>query len=160
MNNEVFPAPVLILGVGNLLLSDEAVGVRIAEQLLKRNDIPSYVEIIDGGTAGHDLIDLIEKREKIIIIDAVDGGCEAGSIYRFTPQEIKNNPVYHMTSLHQLGILEILAFSQLFGHPPKETVIFGVQPQSIELKIGLSPLVETKIPQVVDLVIKEWQKYP
>ena len=156
MTNEVFPTPVLVLGVGNLLMSDEGIGVRTIEELRKRQDIPTYVEIIDGGTAGHDLIDVIEKRDKIIIVDAVDGNCEPGAIYRFTPQDTKERSNYQMTSLHQVGILEILALAELFGNPPKETVIIGVQPLSLDLKIGLSPDIESKIPALIELVMKEF----
>ena len=155
MTKELFPAPILVLGVGNLLMSDEGFGVRVVEELQKGSDLPRHVEIIDGGTAGHDLIDIIEKRTKIIIIDAVDGGCEPGSIYRFTPADLQNGSTYDMTSLHQIGILEILNYAHLFGQAPQETVILGIQPLSLELKIGLSPKIEAQIPKMMELVLKE-----
>jgi len=158
MTETLFPTPVLVLGVGNILMRDEGFGVRTVEALQKRNDIPIGVELLDGGTAGHDLIDVIENRKKIIVVDCVRGGCEPGSIYCFGPDDVCEQGNYNMTSLHQVGILEIFALSQAFGSPPQEVIIFGVEPFSTDLHMGLSPLIEDKMPKVIEMVMQELQK--
>ena len=157
MSETLFPAPVLVLGVGNILMRDEGFGVRTVEALQKREDIPQGVELLDGGTAGHDLIDAIENRKKIIVVDCVRGGCEAGSIYRFSPNDVREQGNYNMTSLHQVGILEILALSQAFGNPPQEVIIFGVEPFFTDLHMSLSLQIEAKIPKVIELIMQELQ---
>ncbi|HAP67189.1 MAG TPA: hydrogenase HupD, partial [Nitrospinae bacterium] len=74
---------ILILGIGNILLKDEGVGVKVIERLKRDYKFPSNIELIDGGTAGFGLIDLLEGAEHLIIVDAVQGNDEPGSIYRF-----------------------------------------------------------------------------
>jgi hydrogenase maturation protease len=93
------PSSILILGVGNILLGDEGVGVRVIEAM-QEIDLPDTVELIDGGTASIDILEFLKNREKVIVIDAVQGGGgEPGTLYRFTPGDIKvRKPVY--TSLH------------------------------------------------------------
>ncbi len=78
--------PVLVLGIGNILLRDEGVGVRVIEKL-QLMDLPDGVEVVDGGTAGADLLDVIAEREKVIVIDATDVNAEPGGIVRFTAAE-------------------------------------------------------------------------
>ena len=140
---------VTVLGVGNLLLRDDGVGVQ-AIQLLERESWPAEVELVDGGTAGIDLSPVIESAQRLIVIDAVKGGCEPGAIYRLTPEvlrETRERPL----SLHQVGFLEALEMAgwRLGQVPP--TVIFGVEPQVIDWGLELSAAVRSSLPRLLQL---------
>jgi hydrogenase maturation protease len=152
--DQIKPAsPILILGVGNLLLCDEGVGVHIID-LLKKLELPVYVELIDGGTALIDLLHLLCDRVKVIVVDAVRLGSQPGSVYRFTTDEVselKPNQI----SVHQIGILEALRMAELAGWSPGQTVIFGIEPAKMDWGLELSPEVTKTIPDVINLILEE-----
>ena len=79
--------PILVLGIGNILLRDEGVGVRVIERMLKMR-LPDNVELVDGGTAGADLLDVLAERKKVIVIDAVQADCEPGTVLKFTADDL------------------------------------------------------------------------
>jgi len=143
----------LILGVGNLLLSDEGVGIHVAQQLQTKS-LPSNVEVIDGGTGGFELISYFSGRKKVIIIDAVDGDDEPGTILRFTPDDL-NIAWRPSFSAHQTGIEGLLHFSKELS-PPPEVVVVGVIPKETRrLSTSLSKTVKKQIPKAVAAVLKE-----
>jgi hydrogenase maturation protease len=147
---------ILILGVGNLLLSDEGVGVHIAQRMMEM-DLPPEVCVVEGGTDGFGLINIILEADRMILIDAVRGGGEPGSIYRFDIEECNPFPDRFKTSVHQISILEVINLSGLIGSTPKTTVI-GVEPESLEMGMDLSPEVEAKVPRVIEIVMEEVEK--
>lgn len=149
----ISPRKIIILGVGNLLLSDEGIGVHVANELSKM-DLPPEVSVVEGGTDGFRLLNIITEADRLIVIDAVRGGEEPGSIYRFDINEIKNVPTGFKTSVHQVGILEVINLSELIGKTPHATVI-GVEPKSLEMSMELSPEVKAKVPRVIELVMNE-----
>jgi hydrogenase maturation protease len=150
--SEVRPST-LVLGVGNILLSDEGVGVHAIEAM-KDQDLPPDVEVLDGGTASLELLNILADRDKVIIIDAVVGGGEPGTIYRFTPDDIKYHSVT-FTSLHQISLLETLTDAKYLGIAPKTVIILGVEPKEIDLGLEMTPEVSAVIPRVVELVMAE-----
>jgi len=144
----------VVLGVGNELFKDEGVGVHAARILqTKLPPSGSDVEVIDGGTSP-DIWPLIDGADKLIIVDAVRGGCEPGTIYRFTPQQIV---AYRelITSVHQMGILENLSLMELVGGKPKETVIIGVEPAELEPGLELSAKLKERMPKIIKTVLGE-----
>ncbi|HIE13123.1 MAG TPA: hydrogenase maturation protease [Desulfotomaculum sp.] len=143
----------LILGVGNVLLKDEGVGVHAVRELKKRN-YPPEVSIVDGGTAGLDLLYLVEDASRLIIIDATNGDAEPGAIFRFSPEELDDYVPSVSSSLHQIGLLEVLHLGRAMGVLPP-TVIFGVQPAVIDWGMELSQEVSRRLPQLVSLVEEE-----
>jgi len=147
------PPPIVILGVGNLLLSDEGVGVHVAHKLMEM-DLPAGVEVIEGGTDGFRLMNIVTEAERLIVVDAVKGGGPPGSIYRFDIKDAPSSPDAYKTSVHQIGILEIIHLSELIGQPPETTVI-GVEPKSLEMGMALSPEVQEKIPKIIELILEE-----
>ena len=149
----VSPLKIVILGVGNLLLSDEGIGVHVANELIKRQ-LPPGVKVIEGGTDGFRLLNVITEADRLIVIDAVKGGGTPGSIYRFDIDEVKNCPSGFKTSVHQIGILEVINLSGLIGKTPRTTVI-GIEPKSLEMSMELSPEVKAKIPRIIELVMEE-----
>lgn len=148
---------ITILGVGNLLLQDEGVGVH-AIQALQKCSLPEGVELIDGGTAGVDLLPYVSEAKQIIVIDAVKGGTEPGAIYRLTP-EVLGQFKEQALSLHQVGFLEVLQMAERLGKRPERTIIFGVEPQVIDWGIELTPPVQAVLPRLVELVLEEVERW-
>jgi len=144
---------ILILGVGNLLLSDEGVGVHIAQQMMAM-EMPPEVQVVEGGTDGFGRIDVIVQAERMILIDAVKGGGEPGSIYRFEIEDCPPYPDIFKTSIHQISILEVINLSSLIGSTPRTTII-GIEPACMEMGMNLSPVVAAKIPTVIRMVQEE-----
>jgi len=141
-----------VVGVGNLLLKDEGIGVHIAHAL-QQIDIPYNVKIIDGGTSP-DLPDCLENVDKLIIIDAVKTGGQPGTIYRFHPydMDIESEGII---SLHELGLAQSLRMMRLMGNEPKETVTIGIEPKEIDWGTELSAELQQKIPEIINIVLGE-----
>ncbi len=142
---------ILILGIGNILQSDDGIGVHVINHILESDMIiPEDVEIIDGGTAGFDLLSVMTGREKIIIVDALKTDDVPGSIYRFTPEHARDSRASF--SLHDVGITEVLRTLKLLGENP-EIEFIGIVPENIStLNIGLSPAVKKSIPLAVNQI--------
>jgi len=147
---------IVVLGIGNILLSDEGVGVHVVNELMKM-DLPPEVSLVDGGTDGFQLLNVITEADRLLVIDAVKGGAAPGSIYRFDIDEIKNVPAGFKTSVHQISILEIIDLSALIGKTPHTTVI-GIEPKSFAMGMELSGEVKTKLPRIIELIKKELQE--
>ena len=150
---DISPQTTVILGVGNVLLSDEGIGVHVANEL-STMELPPGVSVVEGGTDGFRLLNIITEADRLIVVDAVKGGAEPGSIYRFNVDEVRNVPSGFRTSVHQVGILEVIDLSGLIGKTPKTTVI-GVEPKSLEMSLELSPEIREKIPRIIELVFEE-----
>lgn len=150
--------PRLILGVGNLLLRDEGVGVHVISALRDR-ELPDDVELWDGGTASFDLLDTLAGRRQVIIIDAVRTGSEPGTIFRLTPEDISSSRE-QLTSLHQVGLLVTLNLAEhLLDSAPEEVVILGIEPKEIDWGLELSAEVEAVVPKVIELVMSELDSF-
>ena len=171
---------IIVLGVGNLLLQDEGVGVHVVKMLsniLTEAKNPTYdypnLEIIDGGTSP-EIASLIEGAEKLIIIDAVKGGKEPGTVYRFAIDDVAINSsgnagvslspkeayleIRANLSLHQMNIIDNLQMLSLIGKQPKEVIVIGIEPKTIELGLELTPEIQSKIPKIITLVKDEIEK--
>jgi hydrogenase maturation protease len=145
--------PILILGIGNILLRDEGVGVRVIEQMQKMH-LPDNVELIDGGTAGADLLDVLAERQKVIVIDAVQADCEPGTVLRFTADELVQPEGVGM-SLHELGLGEALTMTRQLGCAPEDVVVFGIKAKDIVSGLELSEEIAASVPKVIELVLAE-----
>jgi len=143
---------VIILGVGNLILKDEGVGVHVVKEVENRK-LPSGVEVIDGGTATTDLLSVIYESERIIVVDALRSGGEPGTIYRCLPEDLMDAEERPL-SLHQVGLLDVLFMArQLGGHA--YVVIIGVEPKEISYGMELTPEVKAAVPKVIKAVFQE-----
>jgi len=147
---------ILVMGVGNLLLSDEGVGVHVAQRMMEM-ELPPEVRVIEGGTDGFGLINIILEADRMILIDAVRGGGSPGSIYRFDVEDCDSCPDIFKTSVHQVSILEVINLSGLIGIPPKTTII-GIEPKSLEMGMELSPEIEAKVPKIIRMIREEVEK--
>jgi hydrogenase maturation protease len=145
---------VLILGLGNPLLGDEGIGMRIIEEL-EGQRLPDDVMVLQGGTAGLDLLGLMEGYRRVIVIDAADMGRPSGHVTRFTPSDVRFKTADALLSPHQMGVGEVLALAETLDLPLPELVIIGIQPGRIEAGAGLSPEVENAIPTIIEIVLDE-----
>ncbi len=148
--------PILVLGIGNILLRDEGVGVRVIERM-QGMPLPDDVELVDGGTAGADLLDVLAERRKVIVIDAVQAEAEPGTVLRFTADELVQPEGVGM-SLHELGLGEALTMTRQLGCAPKDVVVFGIKPKNTGSGLELSEEVEASVPKVVELILPEIDK--
>jgi hydrogenase maturation protease len=156
MCQDTYKSPVVVIGIGNILLSDEGVGVRVIEHMRKLR-LPDTVELIDAGTAGVDLLDVLADRQKVIVIDAAQADCDPGTVIRLTADNICMSDETNM-SLHEFGIGQSLAMTRLLGCAPKNVVIFGIKPKNLEPGLELSEDIAAVVPVVVKLVMKELSK--
>ncbi len=144
---------ILVLGLGNILLGDEGVGVRVIEQLLSRS-LPDEIEVIDGGTAGYELINFFEGKEKVIIVDAVKTDDTPGSVYKMDLSVVQEDETVQL-SLHQIGLKNVFKMASMMDLNPEVTLI-GIVPKNYQdYKIGLSKEVEKSIPLAIETVLKE-----
>jgi len=144
---------ILVLGVGNLILSDEGVGVHLARRLQKES-LPDCVEVQDGGTQGLELLGYMDDVAKLIIVDCVKAGAEPGSIFRFEPNAVDVIPKKYKISFHDLGIYDFLRLAQAMDILPP-TVIFGMEPETFGWGEELSPPVEAKMDKLKEFVLAE-----
>ncbi len=142
----------LIVGIGNLLCRDEGIGVHVIEKM-KEVELPDHVELLDIGTSTMDLISYLEGVRKLVVIDAMKAGRTPGTIYRCKPEDLlptDEGPI----SLHEIGLLETLAMAKKMGREI-ETVIIGVEPKVLDWGMELSEEVKSKIPAIIEAVLKE-----
>ena len=151
---------VLVVGVGNILLKDEGVGVHTARRL-QEMVLPDGVVVIDGGTAGMDALLLYEDVDRLVVIDAIRGGNKAGTIYK---AHLKAGEMGKLTqlfkrranskiSLHQIGLIESLAAARKLNRAPKEIVIIGVEPGEWDWGLELTGPVAQSVPKIVKKVL-------
>ena len=148
---------ILVLGVGNLLMGDDGVGIHAVGELLKRA-LPPGVDVVDGGTAGLDLLRVMEGYAKVLIIDAVDAGQEPGAILRFTPEDITTQVVDFAVSLHQTEVLKVLELATCLGQSLPPIVVYGVQLREMAWGTELSPAVQDQLTPLVEAVLEEVSK--
>jgi len=146
---------IVVVGVGNILASDDGIGIRAVE-LLERSELPSYVKVLDLGTNFLDITSHIDNVEKLIIIDAISVGNEPGRLYRFQYDELETIRA-NMRSAHQISILNVLKLlRELYPKMSEcEVVLIGVEPKSIDMGFELSQEVERVLPAIIDKVDKE-----
>ena len=146
----------VILGVGNVLLTDEGVGIH-AVRRLEQMPLPDGVSVFDGGTEGFGLMDVIADLDRLVVIDCVRGGEPPGSIYCFDVGELGVPIDKFQTSVHQVGILEVLHLVELVGKRPHTTIV-GVEPASLEMNMELSDVVASKLEAVTRLALEKIQE--
>ena len=146
-------AKAVVLGVGNILLSDEGFGVRVAEALSQRFRFPDAVEVLDGGTLGIELMRFLDGAERLILIDAIHGS-EPGS-FRIIQGDDVRLYFQEKVSLHEMGIQEVLASLVVMEKPIAEIVVIGVVSVSLDIGLDLTPLVASRIDEAVTSVIRQ-----
>jgi hydrogenase maturation protease len=145
---------VVLLGIGNVLMSDEGVGVHAIEALQAGLRLPDAVTVVDGGTTGMELLPDLEDADHLIVIDAVRAGQPPAGIVRLAGEAV---PAFFKTKLspHQIGLSDILAALKFSGRAPDSVVLIGIEPVSLDLGTALSAEVTARLPDVIAMVAEE-----
>ncbi|MBY0431367.1 MAG: HyaD/HybD family hydrogenase maturation endopeptidase, partial [Rhodospirillales bacterium] len=147
---------VVVLGVGNILLSDEGVGVRAVEALQEAYAFPPEVEVLDGGTLGMELLDPLAGADHLIIADCIKAGQTAGTLLRYAGDQV---PAFFRTKIspHQVGMSDVLATLKLMGQEPGSVTLHGIQPASMETGMELTSLIAERLPALVQALAADIQ---
>jgi hydrogenase maturation protease len=135
-------------------MTDDGFGVKVVTTLSSRYHFQGPVKLIDGGTLGLDLLPHLEEIDTLLIIDALDMREEPGSVFRIEGEEVPRAFASKL-SVHQMGLQDLLAVSELQGHVPSNLVVWGVQPECIEMGTELTATVEVAVGPVAEKVLQE-----
>lgn len=149
---------IAILGLGNILLRDEGIGVHTVNKLKEDWDFSPKIDIIDGGTLGLDLLAYFEKYPRILIIDAADFGKEPGYIEVLDSVKISKSFTRKL-SVHNIGLADILSACELMGVKLGEIKIIGIQPYATDFGIQMSDKINAKMPELINLAVKNLQTW-
>jgi hydrogenase maturation protease len=155
MNEE--PAGTLVLGIGNVVHSDDGVGIHAIDRLRRHEHLPPGVKLVDGGTHGLGLISHISGFQRLLVIDAIDAGQEPGSLIRLEGAGLEKLP--GKPSVHQLGLADLMIAMQLLGERPAEVVVIGVQPQSTDWSVELTEPVRASLGALLETVIAQLESW-
>jgi hydrogenase maturation protease len=145
---------ILVLGVGNILLHDEGVGVKAVDKLQAEYDFSDNVQLFDGGTLGLRLLDPISEADHLIVVDCVRYGHPPGTLYRFSIEDFEKRVTFK-NSLHQLDLVETLAFAEIIGNRPS-TVVVGIEPENISpWGMELTEVVQAHLGEMCAMVLDE-----
>ena len=138
----------VVLGLGNMLMADDGVGLMALARLQEEWFVPHEVDLVDGGTWGMNLLHIVEDAERLLILDAIDVGGTPGALVRLEGGDI---PRFLATKLspHQIDLREVLALAELRGMLPQQLVALGLQPGRIELSTELSPPLAARLDELV-----------
>lgn len=144
---------ILVIGLGNTLLPDECVGVQAVDVLKSSYQFPNSVEIVDGGTMGVELFSYFQDRSDVIIVDTVNAGKEPGTIIRIEEDipeffQVKMSP-------NQIGLADIFSIASLTENPPKNIVMFGLEPKKMTTDLPLSSEESPNVEKLVSMVVDE-----
>jgi len=148
----------VVVGLGNELFGDDGVGIHVLRELETRG-LPPATTLIEAGTAVDALWDELTEADRVIVVDAVEGGAEPGSVYRYRYDECPESGGASLSG-HEVGLRDKLVALELMGSTLPEIVVIGVEPERVELGLGLSEKVAQRIPAVADLVIEEVNRPP
>ena len=146
--------PLLVLGLGNVLCADDGLGVVAVARLADSFEVPEGVEALVGGTLGLSLLPYVEEAEKLILIDAVRIDEPAGSPVRLDGEDV-GPAIAHRLSPHQVGVAELMDAARLRGRHPRDVVLLGLVPETLETRLGLSDSLASAVPALVERVAEE-----
>lgn len=146
--------PVLVLGLGNVVCTDDGAGIAAIHKLIREYEMPEGVVALDGGTLGLSLLPLVDSADQVILVDAINGEGSPGTQVRIEGDEVAP-AVYERLSPHQIGVADLLAGASLLDRYPERVLLLGVVPASIELGLERTPEVHAAIPDLVQRVVDE-----
>jgi len=145
---------VVVLGVGNLIMADEGVGVRVIEALERDYALPPRVVAIDAGTSSMELLGDLSHLDFLLVVDAIAADKPPGTLVKLAGDAV---PVFFRRNLspHGIGLSDVLAALEFMDAAPREVVIIGVQPVALELSTELTPTIAARVPELVAMVVAE-----
>ncbi len=148
-------ADTVIIGLGNLYLRDEGVGVRVVRALSERGGLPEGVETLDLGTGGLTVLHALNGRRRAVIVDCAMMGEAPGAWRRFGPDEVQSRKVTMRYSLHEGDLMQTLELARKLGECPADVRIIGIQPERVEPGEELSPALQERFEEYVRAVAEE-----
>jgi hydrogenase maturation protease len=139
----------LVIGVGNTLRGDDGVGVHVARALAGQ-PLPDGVEVLDGGTEGLNLLFELERADRVILLDAADMRTSPGQARVLDSTLLAESAKARFSSLHGIGIAEVLAVGRAVGVQPEVTIL-AIQPADVRPRDGLSEALAARVPEYVKL---------
>jgi hydrogenase maturation protease len=152
------PAPIRILGIGNVLMGDDGLGPYAVEILRSRYDFPDHVELVDGGTPGLDFLPYISNARSVMVLDTVSTTGHPGTLKIYRDREIIGSAPPPRLTPHQPGLRESLMATELTDASPEEMVLIGVIPETVEQGTSLSTPVLAAVENVLDTVLRELER--
>ena len=155
-------APMTVLGIGNIILSDEGFGVRAMEYLAAHYRFSPGVRLLDGGTLGPELLHFVTGTEKLLILDAVAGDGAPGTVYRFENDAVMAHFQEKLSS-HEIGIQDVLAWLTVTGKAIPDVVVLGMQPYDLSAGLTLSDEMAAALPSFAACAVEElvrWGEVP
>lgn len=152
------PAPrTVVIGLGNPLMADDGAGLAALARL-EQYCFPPDLELVDGGTWGMNLLPTIEAADRVLFLDAINVGAEPGALVTLEREQL---PRFLQTKVspHQVDLHDVLALAELRGTLPGETVAIGVQPEVVEMRTGLSPVVERGLSSLVHAALSRLEDW-
>jgi hydrogenase maturation protease len=146
---------VVVLGLGNPLMSDEGVGVFLIEKLAAAAEVYPHAEFIDAGTGGMNVLHLIADAKKAILIDCAFMGMTPGAIKKFSADDVKSVKQLAHASLHEADIVAVIDLARRLGQCPEEIVIFGIEPETVDAGRGLSTAVSGNVDEYLAVIREE-----
>jgi hydrogenase maturation protease len=147
----------LVLGIGNVLLQDEGVGIHALHELQRRFELGDDIEVLDGGTAGVELLRYLDGRAQVVVIDAIAAGHPPGTVFRVEGEDVPRS-FHRRISPHQIGLSDVLATALITDGMPAEIVMFGVEPHTMKTGLELTPVVDASLDKLIGAVVDELQR--
>ncbi|ADD69247.1 hydrogenase maturation protease [Denitrovibrio acetiphilus DSM 12809] len=149
----------LVLGIGNLVMNDDAAGVLVAQELApKFNNKRDDLLVLDGGTLGLDLLGYIEWADRLVLVDAVELDLKPGTVVKLEGDDI-DTAFESKLSAHQMGMKDMLLTAELIGHRPAEIVFYGIQAETVQMDMELSEAVKANMPKLTSHVAAEIEAF-
>ena len=148
---------VLVLGIGNSIMSDDGIGIRVIQNLVDCYRIPAEVTVLEGGTLGLNLLPDVQGAETLLVVDAIETGGPPGTLMRLEGDEL---PLCfeNRISPHEMGLKDLLTVAALMGDAPKEVVLWGIQPERLDVGEELSPSVAARLSELTGKVVDELRR--
>jgi hydrogenase maturation protease len=143
----------VVLGLGNILHGDDGAGAQVIKRLREDPRVPADVSLVEGGTLGLELLSYVWDCSRLIVIDAVDVGQTPGTVLRMSGEELNLLP--GNSSVHQLGVSDLLVALRVLAQKPPAVVLLGVQPGSTDWSTALSSPVAGVMDSLVEAAIRE-----
>jgi len=149
---------IIAMGIGNILCQDEGIGVKAIHQLMDKQ-WNEQIELIDGACDGLKLLEYVERADHLLVIDAINGDEEPGTIIQIEDDEV---PLYAgiRLSTHQGSFQELLGLAKFRDRFPKKLILLGVQPESLDWGTELTDTINSKLPEIVqraEAILREWE---
>lgn len=149
---------VCVIGIGNILLQDDAVGLYVTETMKECYGFEPQIDLLDGGTSGLDLLPVIEGYEKVLFVDAVDAGRPPGAIVLIEGDAIPSFLAVH-GSVHHVGLSDLLFAATMAGSLPAEVCLAGIQPASVDIGLGMTEILKRSLGSLLTTVLERLQAW-